>query len=187
MGRKFTGPNTFPKRKWDPTEFCLQQNSKQSISINKHYAEIYSLNPIWTLQTGSLFIMSIDAKELFAGDGLFCRVLDYDVLSSDDLGYFVVPPDLLYKGNGEREVFKLKAPPRSKGEVPGYVAIRCRRATQYDKEFMKEFESSAEAAKADTVSAATTSEGGKSNLKSIIETKVKVDKSGVRKVRRLID
>lgn len=127
--------------------------------------------------------MSIEATHLFSGDGLFCRVVDYDVLSSDDLGYFVVPPDVLYKGNGEREVFKLKAPPRSKGEVPGHLAIRCRRATQYDKEFMKEYESS-EAVKADTVSAATTSEGGKSNLKSIIETKVKVDKVGIKKVRK---
>ena len=143
--------------------------------------EHHRLNPIWTLQSGSLFILSIDATELFAGDGLFCRVVDYDVLSSDDLGYFVVPPDVLYKANGEREVFKLKSPPRSKGEVPGHLAIRCRRAKQYDKEFMKEFESS-EAAKADTVSAATVSEGGKSDLKSILETKVKVDKTGIRKV-----
>lgn len=107
------------------------------------------------------------------------------MLSSDDLGYFVVPPDVLYKANGEREVFKLKAPPRSKGEVPGHLAIRCRRATQYDKEFMKEYES--EAAKADTVSAATTSEGGKSNFKSIIETKVKTDKSGLKQVREHLD
>lgn len=162
----------------DPFVIC-SINGKE-VHRTKHISK--TLNPIWTLQTGSLFIVSIDAKELFAGDGLFCRVVDYDVISSDDLGYFVVPPDVLYKGNGEREVFKLKAPPRCKGEVPGYLAIRCRRATQYDKEFMKEFESS-EAAKSDTVSAATTSEGGKSNLKSIIETKVKVDKNGVRKFK----
>jgi hypothetical protein len=140
-----------------------------------------SLNPIWTIQSGSLFILSILAKDLFAGDGLFCRVVDYDVLSSDDLGYFVVPPDVLYKGNGERVEFKLKAPPRSKGDVPGHLAIRCRRATQYDKDFMEEFRSS-EAPKTSTLSVANLSEGGKSNLMSIIEKRVMVDKTGIKKV-----
>lgn len=140
-----------------------------------------SLNPIWTLQTGSLFVLSIDSKELFAGDGLFCRVVDYDVISNDDLGMFVVPPSVLYTANGEREVFKLKPPPRSKlKEVPGHLAIRCRRATQYDKDFMQEFESSQVAAKIDTIS--TASLGGKSDLQSLIGRNEKTDKSGIRKV-----
>ena len=143
-----------------------------------------SLNPIWTLQTGSLFILSIDSKDLFAGDGLFCRVVDYDVISSDDLGMFVVPPDVLYTANGEREVFKLKPPPRSKKmEVPGHLAIRCRRATQYDKDFMKEFESSQAAAKVDTVLTATL--GGKSDLQSLLGRNEKTDKSGIKKVNRI--
>lgn len=142
-----------------------------------------SLNPIWTLQTGSLFIMSIDSKELFAGDGLFCRVVDYDVISSDDLGMFVVPPDVLYTASGEREVFKLKPPPRSKRkEVPGHLAIRCRRATQYDKDFMKEFESSQAAAKVDTMSTATL--GGKSDLQSLMGRNEKTDKTGIKKVNK---
>jgi hypothetical protein len=109
-------------------------------------------------------------------------VVDYDVLSSDDIGYFVVPPDVLYKGNGERVEFKLKAPPRSKGgDVPGHLAIRCRRATQYDKDFMEEFKIS-EAPKTSTISIATLSEGGKSNLMSIIERRVMIDKAGIKKV-----
>jgi len=130
--------------------------------------------------------MSIESKELFAGDGLFCRVVDYDVISSDDLGYFVVPPDILYNAIGAREVFKLKPPPRSKGsEVPGFLGVRCRRATQYDKDFMKEFESS-QAVKTDTMSAATIGEGGKSNLSSILERNVKTDKSGIKRVRCVV-
>lgn len=139
-----------------------------------------TLNPIWTVQTGSLFILNIDSKELFAGDGLFCRVVDYDVISSDDLGMFVVPPDVLYKANGEREVFKLRPPPRSnKEEVPGDLAIRCRRATLYDKEFMKEFAQAA--AKADT--AATLTAGGQSDLKSILGRNEKTDKTGMKKFK----
>ena len=142
-----------------------------------------SLNPIWTLQTGSLFLLTIDSKDLFAGDGLFCRVVDYDVISNDDLGMFVVPPAVLYTANGEREVFKLKPPPRSKEkEVPGYLAIRCRRATQYDKDFMKEFESSQAAGKVDAISMASL--GGKSDLQSLIGRNEKTDKTGIKKVRQ---
>jgi hypothetical protein len=152
------------------------------VPLNLVVKLIKSLNPIWTLQSGSLFILSILAKDLFAGDGLFCRVVDYDVLSSDDLGYFVVPPIVLYKGNGERVEFKLKAPPKSKGDVPGHLAIRCRRATQYDKEFMEELKSSEAPKATSTHSIANLSAGGKSNLMSIIEKRVMVDKTGVKKV-----
>lgn len=113
-------------------------------------------------------------------------MVDYDVMSSDEMGFFVVPPDMLYRADGEREVFKLKPPPRSRRrEVPGHLAIRCRRATEYDKEFLKELKSS-EAENSNSVSksmsAATAVEGGKSNLRSILSRNVKVDKNGVKKV-----
>ena len=107
------------------------------------------------------------------------------MISSDELGMFVVPPHVLYKANGEREVFKLKPPPRSKREeVPGHLAIRCRRATQYDREFMKEYESSQVVAKADAFSAATLAAGGQSDLKSILGRNEKTDKTGIKKVRQ---
>jgi len=106
--------------------------------------------------------------------------MDYDVVSNDDLGMFVVPPDVLYKANGEREVFKLKPPPRRyKEEVPGHLAIRCRRATQYDKDFMQEFELSQKEAKTETLSMATLAAGGQSDLKSILGRTKKTDKAGI--------
>lgn len=155
------------------------------------YPYYASLDPIWTLQTDSLFILSIDAKQLFAGDGLFCRVVDYDVINNDEMGFFVVPPDVLYRGNGEREVFKLKPPAGTKGEVPGHLAIRCRRATQYDKDFLKEFKASqiekARSSVTNTMLASHAAEGGKSNLKSIISKNVKYEKNGTKKVRRKWD
>lgn len=124
---------------------------------------------------------------MFSGDGLFCRVVDYDVISNDDLGFFVVPPNILYKGNGEREVFKLRPPPRSKKrEVPGYLAIRCRRATQYDKEFLEEFKASHTEKSdnvANTLSIARAAEGGRSNLRSVMTKNAKIDKDGNKRVR----
>lgn len=141
------------------------------------------LDPIWTLQTGSLFILTTQTKELFAGDGLCCFVRDYDVLSNDEMGHFIVPPSLLYQANGEREVFKLQPPLGKTKEVPGYVAIRCRRATDYDKKFMKEYALAEKDKPEDATSIAQSSQGGKSTIQSIISRNSKVDKIGQKKVR----
>jgi hypothetical protein len=56
------------------------------------------------------------------------------------LGWVSVPPLTLHKAQGERLEFRLLPPPgSSEKEVPGYLVIRCRRASERDEQFMKEF------------------------------------------------
>ena len=70
-----------------------------------------TLNPIWTLRKGALFIWKIDALELFESEeGLVFEVKDRDIISSNDsLGAFNISPRTLYGWNGERRVSKLNS------------------------------------------------------------------------------
>jgi hypothetical protein len=101
-----------------------------------------SLNPIWTLKTGSLFLLTVDSKKLFLEEGLNFMVKDHDQFGKDEvLGIVNVEPRHLYLAQGERVPFKLHPPNGSKqAEVPGYLVIRCRRASDYDQKFMADFE-----------------------------------------------
>ena len=110
-------------------------------------ASFYRLDPIWTVNDGSLFLLEVEAEQLFLQDGMKLLVKDYDQFGSNDtLGFVQVHPTALYKGTGERMEFKLQPLPGKKtDEVPGYLAIRCRRATVYDKEFMEGLELSTKA------------------------------------------
>ena len=100
-----------------------------------------TLDPIWTLKTNSLFLVTVSIDELFVNpEGLVCTLYDYDNLGKNEkLGYISIPPKQLYEAKGERMEFKLR-PCRGHREenVSGYMAMRCRRATDYDKEFMKD-------------------------------------------------
>jgi len=98
-------------------------------------------NPIWTLQKGSLFIWEVDAEELFQSDeGLIFEVKDYDAFGSNEsLGAFNINPRTMYKWNGERREFALKP---LLGEIDykqGKIALRVRRATEHDINFMEKF------------------------------------------------
>lgn len=97
-----------------------------------------SLEPIWTITKGSLFILTVDSLDLFQKGGLTFFVEDANTFSKDDLlGLVKVAPATLYKANGERMEFKLN--------TKGYLALRCRRATERDKEFMSEYKKSQQA------------------------------------------
>eukprot|EP00536_Pseudo-nitzschia_multiseries_P015431 jgi/Psemu1/246838/estExt_Genewise1.C_8860010 len=104
-----------------------------------------TLNPIWTLKTGSLFLLQTDSKRFFIEKGIKFVVRDYDKLSKHDvLAYCQVDPKVLYHANGERMEFKLSPPPSSgrsanSNQNAGILVIRCRRATQYDQKFMEEY------------------------------------------------
>jgi len=96
------------------------------------------------------------------------------------LGAVTVPPRVLYEAKGERMEFKLCPAPGhgSIKDVSGFLAIRCRRATAYDKQFMKEFHESEKAAAAEhnhhelgwrnVVKHATESEGGGGTMKALL-------------------
>ncbi len=99
-----------------------------------------SLDPIWTLKTHSLFLLTIESRELFLSEGLVCDLMDFDAVGAHEkLGVVVVPPNVIYEASGKRLEFKLQPPNEKVKEVPGHLAIRCRKATEYDIEFMKNY------------------------------------------------
>lgn len=137
------------------------------------------LDPVWTLKTGSLFLLTVESERLFLEDGLALLIKDYDQFGHNEmLGAVTLPPTFLYNGRGERREFKLQPPPGSKEEeVPGFIAIRCRRATDYDKNFMNGYEESLHA-----VVSSQNPKTNNSNIKSIVTRHVKNEKDGTRKV-----
>mmetsp|Transcript_23343 Transcript_23343/g.36135 ORF Transcript_23343/g.36135 Transcript_23343/m.36135 type:complete len:1112 (+) Transcript_23343:197-3532(+) len=101
-------------------------------------------NPIWTLRKGSLFIFNVNALELFeANDGLILEVKDYDAYSKhDSLGAISISPKTIYNWNEERKEFNLKALSGETVYDEGKLALRVRRATDHDKDFLKNFNKS---------------------------------------------
>ena len=139
----------------------------------------FSLDPIWTLKTESLFLLTLASKDLFLQDGLGFVVRDFDRLGADEnLGLVRVPPATLYKAKGERLEFKLQPPPGAGGDVTGYLAIRCRRASDGDKIFMEGHKASLTAVAAQEHPTTVTSD-----IRSIVTRREKVEKDGTRKVR----
>ena len=102
-----------------------------------------TLNPIWTLKTGSLFLLTVESKHFFVENGLQFVLKDYDQFGKHDvLGVVKVEPKLFYNANGtERMEFKLQPPHGSQEkDVPGMLVLRCRRATVEDQKFMSDYE-----------------------------------------------
>ena len=98
-------------------------------------------NPIWTLRTGSLFLLDVDAQELFeANDGIIMEVKDYDRHTTHSLGAISISPRTIYNWDGERKEFDLKALSGEKKYGEGKLALRVRRATAHDLEFMKNYQ-----------------------------------------------
>lgn len=103
-----------------------------------------SNNPIWTLRKGSLFVLNVDALELFeATGGLILEVKDYDAYTKhESLGAVSVSPKTLYNWNGERKEFDLKALSGETVYNEGKLVLRVRRATDHDIEFMEKYNKS---------------------------------------------
>lgn len=139
-----------------------------------------TLDPIWTVTTGSLFLLKIDVKRLFRGEGLLCIVQDFDKLGGNErLGSITIPPKTIYDAKGERLEFKLGPPPGKTDDVPGYLAVRIRRATKYDIEFMTKMEEPKRvfAHKKNPVES-DSHKGGSGNIKSMLSRRSRVAKSG---------
>lgn len=69
---------------------------------------LHSLDPIWTVKTGSLFLLKLTTEELFTSNGLICEVMDFDKFGGNDkLGLITVPPKVLFEGKGERLEYDL--------------------------------------------------------------------------------
>jgi hypothetical protein len=103
------------------------------------------LNPVWTVDTGSLFTVTCLAEEFFSfTSGLTFCVKDFDCASSDELvGQVSISQNDLLLMNGERMAFDLKVPRKlmnKKNSNKLYAPklnIRVRRAKPDDMTFMK--------------------------------------------------
>jgi hypothetical protein len=141
------------------------------------------VDPIWTLSTGSLFLLAINIEKLFLSNGLTLIVYDYDSLGSDEqLGTVTFTPKEIYDANGEREELKLQPPHGKAGEVPGHLALRCRRATEHDIHFMTAFKRP-DSKKADILgmkklNKAVESKGGAGAVAAVLTRKIRIAKHG---------
>lgn len=142
------------------------------------------------MKTGSLFLLSVDSMDLARSDGLLCKVMDYDQVGAHEfLGACVVPRKALYQGEGERLEFKLGLLPGEVGETPtGFLAIRCRRASEYDIKFIQEYKDESSFSFTNLTALAMSSQGGASNLKSLIAKRTRILKNkdfpnGIKQVR----
>jgi C2 domain len=120
----------------DPFVSCIFYGTE--VHRTNHISK--TLDPIWTVSTGSLFLLrNINIKEqLFRSDGMLCILYDYDKLGANDaLGAVTIPPKTIFDAKGERMEFPLGTPPvKCHHKITGNLAIRIRRATQYDIDFM---------------------------------------------------
>jgi len=102
---------------------------------------VVSLNPIWTVRTGSLFLIATTTKELFrCFEGICFEVRDYDAIGEGScLGVVYVPPKVVYEANGERLEFNLQSPSKKQDfSSKGILALRFRHASIEDLNFMAE-------------------------------------------------
>ncbi|GKY95229.1 hypothetical protein MPSEU_000485800 [Mayamaea pseudoterrestris] len=149
-----------------------------------------NLNPIWTVKTNSLFLWTVNSRDLFMSEGLLCVVFDFDQVGShENLGQTYVSPKFLYATSEERTEQSLKHPHNGDaGTAAGFLAVRCRRATDYDKHFMQELAEKRKKEKReeampelqklkDLTKLATESTGGSGNFASIIARRSKVVRS----------
>jgi hypothetical protein len=134
-------------------------------------------------------LLEVDTADLFLSEGLLCILYDFDKVGKNEkLGAITIPPKTLYEAKGERMEIKLGPSPGETKDVPGYLAIRCRRATDYDAKFMTDFKQDSDllGLKAATSKAHDT-KGGASNLKSLLGRNTKVFRdgkdAGIKKVR----
>ena len=135
---------------------------------------------------GHLLIVSFDLA------GLLCLLVDYDQFGTNEkLGAVTIPPKALFDAKGERMEFKLGPPPGKTHEPSGYLAVRCRRASDYDIKFMKKYKESGKTSmlsRREKVVDPTESKGGSGNIRSYFKRQTRVlrdGKSETKQVSRL--
>jgi len=101
-----------------------------------------TLNPIWTTETNSLFLITDAMDEFFhSGYAVTFEVIDYDVLGKNAiLGFARVPQGVLLKATGSRLEFPLEEI-KNRRKSAGTLMVRCRQATQKDMQFMAKINS----------------------------------------------
>lgn len=98
---------------------------------------IRSLNPNWSPETRSTFLLACQTRELF-DSGLVFKVKDWDLIGGDDpLGHVKLDGHDLYEEEGDLREFDIVPPNGQEGVDAGTLTIRCRRATRFDFESLK--------------------------------------------------
>lgn len=103
----------------------------QTKEIRRH------LNPVWTMTTGSLFILRVPTEDFFKASGLTFLVFDHDVVAKDSiLGKVTVPHADVLGGKGEREEYPLFTKKGRNNIFGSGIALRFRPATHDDVYFV---------------------------------------------------
>jgi hypothetical protein len=103
------------------------------------------VDPIWTLDKGSLFLLQMSPEQFFSSTGGMSFVVkDFDSLGSNELlGNVTLPLDKLLEGTGERTEFVLETNSKfsktSKMSSESMLCLRFKKASQSDIDFMKDF------------------------------------------------
>jgi hypothetical protein len=169
----------------DPYVVC--QFGDQILHKTKYISK--NLNPVFTLRKNAFFLWSVTVKDLFVeADGLTLVVYDFDFSAGigerhEVLGAATVPAKDIFNAKEERLCYLLKPitiGKKTKGHNKGKIAIRIRRATEHDKEFLATYEeyrkknaTTGILSKADKSKKKERGEHGVSALRSFTETKVR--------------
>ena len=133
--------------------YVVAMLGRREIHKTKHVEK--SLNPIWTIDHKSVFVLDVSIRELFEqpDEGLVLIIKDYDFATEDNyVGLVVVPPSDLYIANGERINYKVqplvtKKAVSIRSSSVGFlsqiaqhfspsITLRFRHATEYDIDFL---------------------------------------------------
>lgn len=99
----------------------------------------YSLNPVFTPELDSTFLLDCTDANLSDKNGLVFLVKDWDMLGgNEELGTVEVDyPTLITAKNGDAKEFKV-TPPKGKTKDAGYLLIRWRKAKPADKKALSD-------------------------------------------------
>jgi len=98
-----------------------------------------NLNPVWTVDNGSLFILNVSATDFFSSStGLTFLVKDYDGLSSNDvIGKVSISQEDLLQSKGERKEYELATTKKSSTPLKPLLNVRVRPAVESDFKFIQ--------------------------------------------------
>jgi hypothetical protein len=102
-----------------------------------------NLDPIYTIKTNSMFIFTLHPEDYYHSDIVF-QINDFESFSTNKyLGQVELSNEELLTSDGQRIERKLKNL-ETGTETQGYLAIRCKRATQQDIDFVRDSTKSVE-------------------------------------------
>lgn len=112
--------------------YCVVRMKGKDIHRTKAVKK--SLQPIWVLETGSLFLIQCTTEDFFAStSGITFTVKDYDVANADDnLATVSVPLKDALEGTGERTEYQMTLDKSFKGKKAPTLFLRFKPASKDD-------------------------------------------------------